>query len=244
VSTVALPVTSARQRTRADRRFYLTMALASALVIVIGFSRSYYLKVYFPSAPALRLLVHLHAAVFTAWLIYFVTQTALVAAQRPALHRKLGLLGAALGSLMILLGLLVAFSAMRLSHGTPILSPEATFLVGLIDIFSFALFFILGWVRRRDREAHQRLMLLSVIGGLLGAAIGRIVGYGVSVPVVSAINLAFIFAGPVYDLITRRRVHPVYLYGCLFLLITFTPLRFPVGASPQWHRIAHALVGR
>jgi hypothetical protein len=86
-------------------------------------------------------------------------------------------------------------------------------------------------------------MLLAVIGGLLGAAIGRIVGYGVPIPLVSIVNIAFILAGPLYDLITRRRIHPVYLYGCLFLLATFTPFRFPVGASPQWHRIAHRVVG-
>lgn len=244
VSTIALPITSARTRMELDRRFYLIMALAAAIVIFTGFARSYYLKAHFHTSPALSLLLHIHGAVFTAWVLYFVLQTSLIAAAKPALHRKLGLLGAALGSSMIVLGLAVAFTAMRLRHGTPILSPETTFLVGLVDISTFALFFILGWLRRRDREAHQRFMLLAVIGGLLSAPIGRIVGYGVPIPVVTVLNLAFILAGPMYDFLTRRRIHPVYLYGCLFLLVTFTPFRFPVGNSPQWHRIAGTLVGR
>ena len=237
----AAPLT--RSQIIADRRFYLSMAIAEAVLIFTGFARSYYLKSYFPLAPALSLLVHIHGAVFTAWVLYFVLQTALIAVRKPALHRRLGLLGAFLGVSMIVLGLAVSFTGMRLNHGTPIISPETTFLVGLTDISTFALFFILGWVRRRDREAHQRLMLLAVVGGLLSAPIGRIVGYGVPIPVVSILNLAFIFAGPIYDFVVRRHIHPVYLYGCIFLFVTFTPFRFPVGASPQWHSIAHTLVG-
>ena len=243
MSTLTLPVLTAPARVKSDRRFYLIMAISAATLIFTGFARSYYLKAHFPTSPALSLLVHIHGAVFTAWVFYFILQTALIAVRKPALHRKLGLLGAFLGFSMIVLGLTVAYNAMRLNHGTPILTPETTFLIALTDISTFALFFILGWLRRRNREAHQRLMLLAVIGGLLSAPIGRIVGYGVPIPVVALLNLAFILAGPTYDLITRRRIHPVYLYGCLFLLITFTPFRFPVGASPQWHRFAHRVVG-
>ena len=244
MSTSTLPVITTRQRVLADRRFYLIMAVASALLIFVGFARSYFLRVWFPLSPTLRVLVHIHGAVFTAWVAYFILQTALITTNRPALHRKLGYLGAFLGFSMILLGLMVAFSAMRLGHGTRLLPPETVFLVGLLDIFSFGLFFTLGWVRRRNRDAHQRLMLLSVIVGLTGAAIGRVVGYGVPIGVMSAISLAFIFAGPAYDFITRRRVHPVYIYGCLFAMLTYTPLRFVVGATPWWHHIAHRLVGQ
>ena len=244
MSTAALPITRTRSHAVADRRFYLTMATASAALIFSGFARSYYLSAHFPASPKLSLLVHVHGAVFTAWVLYFIVQTALIAIRKPALHRSLGIFGAILGCAMIVLGLTVAFTAMRLNHGTPFIPPETTFLVGLIDIFSFALFFLLGWFRRRDREAHQRLMLLAVIVGLTGAAMGRIVGYGVPIPIVSLINVAFLFAGPVYDFITRRRIHPVYIYGCLFSILTFTPFRFVVGATPQWHRIAHSLVGR
>ena len=133
---------------------------------------------------------------------------------------------------------------MRLAHGTRFIDPETVFLVGLVDIFSFALFFILGWRYRCNREAHQRLMLLAVVVGLLGAAMGRIVGYGAPVASISIVNFAFLSAGPIYDYFTRRRVHPVYVYGCLFALLTFTPLRFAVGATPAWHHIAHVVVGR
>ena len=244
MATSALPRLRGVANVQSDRRFYLIMAVLSAALIFVGFARSYYLKFHFPLSPALSLLVHVHAAVFTAWVLYFVLQTALIAVHKPRLHITLGTLGVVLGCSMIGLGLAVAFTAMRLGHGTPFISPETTFLVGLIDIFSFAMFFLAGWIWRSDREAHQRLMLLAVVVGLLGAAMGRIVGYGVPIPAISIVNFFFLFAGPTYDFITRHRIHRVYLVGCAYALATFTPLRFLVGATPWWHHIAHTLAGR
>ncbi len=243
MSTQTVPVVTPRQRLSRDRRFYLVMASVSAILIFVGFGRSYYLRPLFFSTPALSLLVHIHGLVFTAWVIYFLLQTALIATNRPSLHRKLGLTGAFLGSTMILLGLAVAFTAMRLQHGTSTQSSEVIFLVGLIDISTFAVFFIAGYLKRRDREAHQRLMLLAVVIGLTGPALGRLLLIGVPVPALGVINLALIFAGPVYDLVTRRRIHPVYVYGAIWALLTFTPLRFVVGATPWWRHTAHLLAG-
>ena len=244
MSTSTLPSIANRSRLAVlDRRFYLAMALLSTLVIFVGFSPTYYLKTYFPASRTLSPLIHLHAVVFTAWMIYFVAQTALIAVKRPALHRRLGLLGAALGSSVIIMGLLVAFTAVRLHHGSPSQDAETIFLVALGDIFSFALFFTLGYLRRRDREAHQRLMLLAVVVGLTGAAIGRLLNIGLPIAGLSVINFALLFAGPVYDLVTRRRIHKVYTYGCLFALVTFTPLRFALGNTPWWHHVAHLIAG-
>lgn len=62
-------------------------------------------------------------------------------------------------------------------------------------------------------------------------------------------NMSLLFAGPVYDLVTRRelvlrrRIRPVYLWGCLFALATFRLLRFAVGATPWWHHVAPVIAG-
>ena len=198
---------------------------------------------HFPTSPQLSLLVHTHAIIFTSWMIYSVIQTAFIAVKRPALHRNLGLLGAFLGSAVIGMGLLVAVTAMRLGHGNTSQSPEVIFLVALIDIGSFALFFILGYLMRRDREAHQRLMLLAVIIGLTGAGLGRLIAIGLTIPALSLINFALLFAGPIYDQVTRRRIHPVYRWGIPYALITFTPFRFLLGGTAWWHHVAHRIVG-
>ena len=243
MSTQTLPAIGIRKQLASDRRFYLGMAIASAILIFVGFSRTYYLKSHFPLSPALSVLVHVHGFVFTCWMLYFLLQTALIAVRRPALHRTLGISGAALAGLMVVMGLLVSFTGVRLHHGGAGQDAETIFLVGLVDLFSFAMFFVAGWVWRRDREAHQRLMLLAVVVGLTGPAIGRLGALGMPSPFLSLIGLGLLFAGPLYDLATRRRIHRMYVFGVLYALATFTPFRFVLGSTPWWHRTAHWIAG-
>ncbi len=243
MSTQTLPVINYRQRLTYDRRFYLSMAIASTVLVFVGFSPTYYLKFHYPMSRELSILVHVHGLVFTLWMLYFIGQTALIAVNRPALHRKLGIAGTFLAALMVGLGLAVAFSAVRLHHGAGPYAPETIFFVALCDLATFVLFFVTGFLWRRNRETHQRLMLLTVTAGLIGPALGRLGLLGVPGPAVGLTALAFLLAGPIYDLITRRRIHPAYVYGVLFSLLTFPPIRFLVGATPWWHRIAHSIAG-
>ncbi len=218
------------------------MAFVSALLVFLGFARSYYLKSYF-ATPPLRPLLHIHGILFSAWMIFFVAQTALIASNRPDIHRRLGYAGAFLAVAMFILGLLAAFSAERLGHGNALTNAETVFLISLIDIFTFAAFVTLGFLGRRNREAHQRLMLLAVVAGLLTAAIPRLPFVGRRPAAMVTVSLAFLFAGPAYDLITRRRIHLVYVWGCLFALLTCVPVRIALAATPQWRRIAQWLIG-
>jgi hypothetical protein len=237
---VAAPSKAISQQ-NTDARFYLVMAIASSTLIFLGFARSYYLKSYF-GTPPLRGLLHLHGIVFTAWMIFFVLQTALIASNRPGLHRRLGYAGGILACAMVVLGLLVAFSAERLGHGNALVDAETVFLISLGDILTFAVFVGAGFVWRHNRETHQRLMLLAVVAGLLSAAIPRLPLVGGHPAAMGITGLAFLFAGPVYDLIVRRRIHPAYIWGCLSALATFVPVRIALAATPTWHHLAKWLV--
>src|ERR1044071_9246719 len=84
---------------RRERLFYTGMAVAILITVFAGFARTYFLRPYFEPQPLLPLL-HLHGVVFTAWVVLFITQTALVAARRTDIHRRLGVAGAALSALM------------------------------------------------------------------------------------------------------------------------------------------------
>jgi hypothetical protein len=74
-------------------RFYLVISWALVAFVVVGFSRSYYLRIL-SDPPPLTTLLHLHAAVFTVWLALFLAQAGLVAVHRVDLHRKLGIASA------------------------------------------------------------------------------------------------------------------------------------------------------
>jgi hypothetical protein len=70
---------------RYDRAFYSSIAIAMALTALVGFGPAYYFKA-FGQTPMTTLtggpmtvLVHAHGALFTAWVLLFIVQTALVA---------------------------------------------------------------------------------------------------------------------------------------------------------------------
>src|SRR5215468_2527458 len=87
-----------------DRAFYTSIAVAAAFAVLLGFSRTYFLRPYFQTTP-LDAEFHVHGLVFSAWIALFVVQTSLVAANRTSVHRKLGWAGACLAVLMVVVAL-------------------------------------------------------------------------------------------------------------------------------------------
>jgi hypothetical protein len=75
-----------------DRRFYGWAAVTVALIVLVGFARTYYLKAFF-GTRTLTPFVHFHGLVMSAWVVLFIVQTRLIAAHRVVLHRALGVLG-------------------------------------------------------------------------------------------------------------------------------------------------------
>src|SRR3954452_14258854 len=103
-----MAVSAAAIRTkRRTRRFYVGMAIAFAITVFAGFARTYFLKAHFGSPP-LGPLVHLHGAIFTTWVLFFLVQTTLVASGRTYLHRRMGIAGVVLAALVLALGTTVA----------------------------------------------------------------------------------------------------------------------------------------
>jgi hypothetical protein len=66
-------------------RFYSVVAATLWLIVLIGFSRTFFLRAFFnvPNVPAYVLV---HGAVLTAWFTGLLVQTVLVAARRTQIH--------------------------------------------------------------------------------------------------------------------------------------------------------------
>src|SRR5882757_1411325 len=88
------------------------MALLLAAVVITGFSHAYFLAGML-RAPLPNLLVHIHAAVFTSWMILYLIQTALVSARRIAWHRTLGMAAYCLPIIMVPLGAITGLDELR-----------------------------------------------------------------------------------------------------------------------------------
>ena len=142
------------------RRFYLTMALATTLVVIAGFAPSYYLRPFvrvthyptgIPVSPTLPLLIHIHAVVLSLWLVLLLVQTTLVAAGRTEVHKRLGIAGAALVPVILVLGVLTAIRGARdgWNPGGPFADSLEFLIVGLGDITLFTGFVAAALYYRR-----------------------------------------------------------------------------------------------
>lgn len=223
-----------------DRLFFSGMALASALILFLGFLPSYFYRS--TELPPLTPLYQLHGALFTAWIVLLVAQTALVAGGRTDIHRTLGVAGAALAAAVFIVGIAVSVETLRRNGGPPGGDPRKFFAIPLGDIIVFGVLVGAAVLQRQQSETHKRLMLLATIS-LLTAAVARFLR---QVDMGGAPNLfygtdIFVLALVIYDLVSRGRVHPATLWGGA-LVVGFKPLLFYVVAvTPPWLALADAL---
>jgi hypothetical protein len=170
----------------------------------------------------------------------FIVQTALVASRRVAVHRRLGVVGAALAAAMVVVGTLTALQAARRGSAPPGVDALAFLIVPLFDMVLFSGFITAALVLRRDKETHKRLMLLAYVS-IIAAAVARLPGLLPLGPL-AFFGLAFVFVAvaAVYDLVSRRRVHRVYLWGGALFVIS-VPLRLALSGTPAWRALAELL---
>ena len=235
---VAIPARPLRAVGAYDRVFYTSMAIVMALTVFIGFSRTYYLRGYFDSATfsgatALSPLVHLHGIVFTGWILLFIVQTGLIAARRIRIHRRLGYASIALATAMVVVGLRTAFAGAARGSAPPGVDPIVFLVVPFFDMVLFAGFVAAAVLKRRDSEAHKRLMILAYVS-IITAGVARLPGVLPLGPL-GFFGLAFLFAvaGMMYDRVSRGRIHRVYVWGGAIFVLS-VPLRLALSTTEAW----------
>lgn len=234
---------------RNDRLFYSGMAIALGLTVLVGFAPTYYLG-FFGGGPSATItgepftaLVHLHGALFSAWVVLFVAQTALIASHRVAVHRRLGVAGAAIATAMIVAGTVLAVDTAARGSAPAGMDPLAFLAIPVFDMIVFAILIAAALAHRRDRETHKRLMLLAYIG-IIVPAIARLPGVLplLGPPGAFALSLLFVAVAAAYDFLARGRVHRAYLWGGALLIVS-VPLRLFVSGTGTWRAVAEMLTG-
>lgn len=203
-------------------RIYLPAALACLVIALLGFWPRYFgpliLKGDLHPVP----IIHLHAFVFTGWLILFITQAWLAASGRIATHMKIGRYLIWWGALILIVGWATAFDRFgaRVALGD-IEGAQRRLLAPLTDLLFFAPFLVAAWFYRRKPEIHKRLIIVAT-STLLIAAVHRFVFFGTQpppLPQLLALWLSPILLGMIYDFVKQRIVHPVYVIGIGAILI-------------------------
>jgi hypothetical protein len=249
MSTIATaPLSQATSVRRHDRIFYSSIAIALALTVIAGFGPTYYFRIFSASPLAtlnggpVTLLVHVHATLFSAWVVLFVAQTALIAQHKTAVHRRLGMAGGGLAVLMVVAGALAAMNQAARGVAPVGFDPLEFLMIPLSDVLLFGGFVGAAMLLRANREAHKRLMLLAYVC-IVTAAVGRLPGVlPLGAPAFFGLSFVFVLAGVIYDRASRGRVHPAYVWGGTMLAIS-VPVRLLVSGTAAWKHVAQWIAG-
>jgi hypothetical protein len=191
------------------------------------------------------LAVHIHAAVYVSWLILLTAQTVLIGRGRVALHRRVGTFGAGLAALVGLTGLVATHVVENRMLGTPRADP-AFISILLVDVLNFASLATAGLLLRGDAASHKRLMLLATMSLLQagfvrwwGPAMNAAFGTGfIGRWLADYLGVSLLVLGlGVYDLVTRRRLHPAYVLGAIWILAEW------LYVSPWWKVVSLHILG-
>jgi hypothetical protein len=222
------------------------MAAAIVVTALAGFARTYFLRpllpVLAPAPMALTPLIHVHGLLFTGWVLLLLVQVRLVAAKRITSHRRLGVAGAAMAGLMVVVGTLTALYGVVRGVAPFGIDPRRFLIVPLFSILLFVVFVVAGVRARRDPQSHKRLMLLATIAVLPPAIARWVLLLGLGPPVVFAVATLLLVPIVAWDLKTRQRLHPVTLWGGLLLVVS-GPLRLALAQTDGWLVLSNWMVG-
>lgn len=228
-----------------DRRFFACLAASIAILVFVGFSRTYYLHSLFKT-PHLSMFLHVHGAVMTGWIALFAIQTFLVAWNHTRVHRVLGTFGAGYAALVVVMGCTATLVAARrevLAHSQLVASFLTVLALELTQMLLFVSLVALGvWMRNRPGY-HKRLMLLATFC-MLPNPIVRLfiwVGFGSNIMILSFWAL-LVTVIVLLDSIRNGRLHPALGFGAT-ITIGFLYLAYFGSRTSVWQRFAASAVG-
>lgn len=237
----AAVATPAAIRSAARSLFFPAYAAALLAAVLAAFAPSFYLRP--PDAAPLPPYLAVHGTVLTAWFVLLGVQGALVAARAPKLHRRLGVLGAVLGTAVAATGLLATWrfvprlrdAGVDVEAALPQLS--GIFFGDLGLLASFVVLLASAIAARRRPPAHKRLMLLASFT-LMPPAFARIaawppLGLGGLSQVMFALGALLVLNAVLvaYDLALERRVHGATLFGVAVVLLLAVGALFAGGSD-------------
>ena len=231
-------------------RFYFRMAIVFVIIAFVPFTPTYWAPVVagtFSPPP----IVHVHATLLFSWTLLYLAQTTLVASGRVAGHRALGLFGIALFSVLCCS---IVATRLILLHSEVRDFGDAARRFSAIAFCSLPLligFFAAAIANIRRPHIHRRLMYLLMVGLLIAAlariflillkpagAIGPPPTFVLIPPTLTAALL--IVVAIIHERRVYRRVHPIFIYGGLTLVL-WTLAIVPFSGTSAWLATIRAL---
>ncbi|WP_242181928.1 hypothetical protein [Sphingomonas sp. CARO-RG-8B-R24-01] len=225
-----------------ERAFFFALAIAIVVTTVSGFALQFAMG---RSTLASPWWVHLHGVTAMGWLTLYLTQNFLVFRGTMALHRQLGWIASAYLGWMVAVGFSVT-TLSAITHRIPFFFEPNVFIV--MDWTVDLLFAGLTWTAvamRAQPDWHRRLMLCGAVV-VMTPGVGRLLPLPLmgtwilwSIWLVMAVYVAVAMA---FDVLTRGRVHPAYLWGFGAITAAIALMR-PLAFSPPLLSLTKTLMG-
>ena len=241
--TISAPASDRKRLRRSP--FFTVLGLILLTLAVAGFWPQYFSAATgrAPAETARFWLIHLHAALFTGWLILYISQATLIMTGRARLHFKIGPWLAGYGFAIAAVGL---YASALLAHRRGVRENDfevaaAFVFFPIIDMVFFAAFLAAAVVYRKVPHLHKRAMFLATFS-IAVVGLGRLVG---RMPFESAfvwqpLNLAPLLIALAYDAYVCRRVYPIMAIGLLVHLARLNAE--PFANSGFWLPVGRALI--
>lgn len=211
MATLAAQV--APRRATAEERFFMTSAVAMAIVIVAGFSLN---AIMGRSTIFSPVSVHIHGVLFMSFLVLYVTQNALVATGNVAVHKKLGRVLAVLVPAMIVAAMYVIVAMVR-RGAVPFFFTPLYFLAFDTMILASFVALVAAAIRMRRRTDWHRRLMFCAMAAFTGNGIGRLLPMPLLIPYAAEAAVAASLVFPIWGILSDRRrqgrVHPAWLVG-------------------------------
>ncbi len=190
-------------------------------------------------------LIHLHATIFTVWLLAYIAQAGMVVTGRTALHLRIGPWLVGFGFAAAAMGLYAAIRlAVRLGERVGSSDQAASFVFfPIIDMIFFASFLAVAVAYRKGPEVHKRAMLVATFS-IAVVGLDRLVGrMGIENPWVwQPLMLAPLIIALVHDALVRHRIYGVMAVGLAVHIIRLNADGF--AASKWWLPVGRSLAGQ
>jgi hypothetical protein len=189
---VAAPVSISRERT--ERVFYFLASCLLLIIVVIGF-KQFYLHGRAsdggPVSQAIVPLVILHGVAMSSWIVLFVVQSSLIVRGNRKLHMSLGVAGAVLAALLVVIALSTAIASVHYNpDGYKGIWGARRFLSLMVtNVLGFGILAGIGLNYRRRPEVHRPMMFLATLFVAGPAGLFRIPA--LNGPVMAAIHSIF-----------------------------------------------------
>ena len=224
---------------------FLTTAVAVVAIVFTGFMPTYLIPVI-SSTQSIPALLHLHAALFFGWVLIFLVQSILVFQGRLAVHRCIGKIAAVWTMGTITTGFYLAFITISRDLGLIDGSFGAVqTVIPFSQICMFTCLIIVALANTKRPDLHKRVMVLAALVATT-PALARIGLVVVGEPSPMAVGLIFLASNGLiivvgsYDAICTGRIHPVFLYGGLAILLVRIA-RVPFAMTSLWRDTAESI---